>query len=272
MGLEPQLEAPHSALQLLASSFLVVLAEAASLREFLDLFVLLWPKARLQGHLLCTWSHPLVVFCAWPYILLDGLRPLPENSLRALWLPARLLWPSLRPRVYESSSLSPWFFPFRGPTPISRLFFSLRPHRSHSPIPSLAPSWWSPCPLMRWALLTLSGYVLSVPSAFSLHRSRLLIPFAMSPLLRRVFADGISPLRAVALAERRLPMRWVPSEPMGFAVAPPISPYTGPGQSPRFCRMPFGAQVGVSYFSCTPFRMYLWRSFCQFNWLIRVPA
>ena len=41
MGLEPLLEAPLSALQLPARSFLVVLAEAASLREFLDLsFVL----------------------------------------------------------------------------------------------------------------------------------------------------------------------------------------------------------------------------------------
>ena len=118
---------------------------------------------------------------------------------------------------------------------------------------------------MRWALLTLSGYVLSVPFAFSLHQSRLSIPFAMSPLSRRLFADGFSPLRAVALAEGRLPMRWVPSEPMGFAVAPPILPYTGRGQSPRFCRTPIGAQVGVSYFSGATFRMYLWRSFCQFN-------
>ena len=90
----------------------------------------------------------------------------------------------------------------------------------------------------------------------SLHRSRLSIPFTMSPLSRRVFAEGISPLQAVALAEGRLPTRWVPSEPMGFAVAPPISPYTGPGQSPRFCRPPIGAQVGVSYFSCATFHMY----------------
>ena len=30
-----------------------------------------------------------------------------------------LLWPSLRPRVCESSSLSNWFFPFRGPTPLA---------------------------------------------------------------------------------------------------------------------------------------------------------
>ena len=85
------------------------------------------------------------------YLLLVRLRPLPEDSLCALWLPARLLWPSLRPRVCESSSLSNWFFPFRGPTPISRLFLSLWLCRSRSPIPSLAPYRWSPCTLMRWA-------------------------------------------------------------------------------------------------------------------------
>ena len=184
----------------------------------------------------------------------------------------RLLWSSLRPRVCESSSLSKWFFPFKCPTPISRLFLSLRPRRSRSPIPSLPPSWWSPCPLMRWALLTLSGYVLSVPSAFSLRRSRFSISFAMSPLSRNVFADGIRLLRTVALAEGRLPMRWVLSEPLGLTVASPISPYTGPGQSPQFCRTPFGAQVSVSCFSCATLAKYSWRSFCQFHWLIRVPA
>ena len=151
--------------------------------------------------------------------------------LCALWLQVRLLWPLLRPRVCESSSLSCWLFPFRGPTPILRLFLSLRPCRSRSPIPSLAPSRWSPCTLWRWAYLTLSGYVLSMPSASYLRRSRLSIPFAMSPLSHSVFADGHRHLRAVALQEGRLPLRWVPSEPMGLALAPPISPYTGPGQS-----------------------------------------
>ena len=41
-----------------------------------------------------------------------------------------------------------------------------------------------------------------------------------------------------ALAEGRLPMRLVPSEPLGVVVAPPISPYTGPGWSPLICRVP----------------------------------
>ena len=136
---------------------------------------------RLLGHLRCTSSCQQVAFCAWKYLLLVRLRPLPDISLCALWLPARLLWPSLRLRVCESSSLSHGFFPFRGPAPVSRLFLSLRPCRSRSPIPSLAPSWWCPCPLMRWALLTLSGYVLSVPSAFSLRRSRGSIPSHCHP-------------------------------------------------------------------------------------------
>ena len=78
----------------------------------------------------------------------------------------------------------------------------------------------------------LSGYVLSVPSAFSLRLSRLSIPFALSPLSLLVFANDVHPLRVVVLEEGRLPMSWVQSEPMGLAVAPPISPYTGPRQSP----------------------------------------
>ena len=53
-----------------------------------------------------------------------------------------------------------------------------------------------------------------------------------------VFADGIRLLRAVALAEGRLPMCRVPLEPLGLAVAPPISPYTGPGRSPHFAERP----------------------------------
>ena len=138
------------------------------------------------------------------------------------------------------------------------LFLSLGPCRSRSPIPSPL--------LLGGVLVRLCGGLFCRSMAmswrairFSLRRSRLSIPFAMSPLSRRVFADSLSPLRAVALAEGRLPMHWVPSEPMGFAVAPPLSPYTRPGQSPQFYRSPLGAQVGVSYFSCASFLMYSWR-------------
>ena len=46
------------------------------------------------------------------------------------------------------------------------LFLSLGPCWSHSPIPSLAPSWWSPCPLLPWAFLSLYGYVLAYHPLF----------------------------------------------------------------------------------------------------------
>ena len=121
---------------------------------------------RFYAHLLCPCSRLQVVSCTWPYILLDGLRPLPEDSLCTLWLPACLLWSSLHPRVCGSSSLSPWFFPLHGSVTYLAFLTRLGPSRSRSLIPSLAPSWWSPCPLLRWALLTLYGCVLSVPSAF----------------------------------------------------------------------------------------------------------
>ena len=145
-------------------------------------------QVRFQVHLLCTASCQQVVFCAWRLLLRVRLRPLSDDSLGALGLPARLLWPSLRQRVCESSTLSAWSFPFGGLAPFSHLFLSWRPCRSRSLIPSLAPSWWWPCLLLRWALLTLSGYVLSVPSAFSLRWSRWSI--ALSPLSRSVYADG----------------------------------------------------------------------------------
>ena len=134
-------------------------------------------------------------------------RPLPGVSLGALGLPARLLWPSLRQRVCESYTLSAWSFPFGGLTPISRLFLSWRPCWIRSLIPSLAPYWWWPCPLLRWALLTLSGYVLSVPSAFSLRRSRWSIPSLCRPS-RAVSLLTVSVIGGrFALAEGRLPMR-----------------------------------------------------------------
>ena len=41
-----------------------------------------------------------------------------------------------------------------------------------------------------------------------------------------------------AFAEGRLPLRWFRRGPWGVAVAPPISPCTGPGWSPPFCRVP----------------------------------
>ena len=137
------------------------------------------------------------------------LRPLPDVSLGALWLPVRLRWSSLRLRVGEGSSLSAWSFPFRGLSPFSRLFFSWRPCRSRSLFPSLAPSWWWPCPLLRWALLTLSGYVLSMPLAVFFASVLLIDPVALLPLLHRVFADGFRHWCTFRLCGGALPMRLV---------------------------------------------------------------
>ena len=129
-------------------------------------------------------------FWAWSLLLRVRLRPLPDDSLGALWLPVLLLWSSLRLRVGEGSSLSAWSFPFGGLSPFSRLFLSWRPCRSRSLFPSLAPSWWWPCPLLRWSLLALSGYFVIVPSAVFFASVSLIDPVALSPLLHRVFADG----------------------------------------------------------------------------------
>ena len=60
------------------------------------------------------------LFWACSLLLRVRLRPLPDDSLGALWLPVRLLWSSMRLRVCEGSSLSAWSFPFRGLSPFSR--------------------------------------------------------------------------------------------------------------------------------------------------------
>ena len=101
-----------------------------------------------------------------PRSFLLGFEPLSGASLSALRLQAR--FPGGPHCGRESSTV---LGSLQGSTHVSHVFLCWRPCRSRSPIPSLAP-WWSPCPLLRRALLSLSCYVLSVPSAFSLHRSR----------------------------------------------------------------------------------------------------
>ena len=115
-----------------------------------------------------SWLSPLFFPIRWygymiTCIALDPVRrlsfllgpisfdPLSWASLRACRCWRVYWWSSQRPRGFESSGLSPVFFPFLGPTPVSRMFLCLRP-RSRSPFPSLAPSWWSPCPLWRSCL------------------------------------------------------------------------------------------------------------------------
>ena len=148
-----------------------------------------------------------------------------------------------------SSSLSAWSFPFGGLTPFSHLFLSWRPCRSRSLIPSLAPSGWWPCPLLRWALLTLSGYVLSLPSTFSLRRSRWSIPSHCRPSCS-VSMLTVSVIGArFALAEGRLPMRLVPSEPLGSCGGSTYIALHRTWLVSANLPCAVGVQVGVSYFT-----------------------
>ena len=67
----------------------------------------------------------------------------------------------------------------------------------------------------------------------------LLAPGALSPLLHCVFPDGFRHRCTVRLCGGASPLVLGPIGTLGgVAVAPPISPYTGPGWSPPFCRVP----------------------------------
>ena len=111
MRLAPLSVAPLSALQLPGLPLLVVLTEASLLGSSLSVDALPRPPALhfllSAGCLLCWVLSP------------SGWASASAWGFSWLWLPARLLWPSLRPRVCESSCISPWFLPFSGPTPLS---------------------------------------------------------------------------------------------------------------------------------------------------------
>ena len=169
---------PRSVVQLcallpLVPYFQVYLSVAVGFRGFLVLSIVLpCPKVHFQVPLPCSASCRRGVFSAWGLLLRVRLPPLPVGSPDDLGLPVRLLF-----TLHEAASQRE-FFPLLGPSPsgvyhfFSRLFLCWRPCQGRSLIPSLAPSWWWPCPLLWWALLTLSRFVLGVPSAVSLRRSR----------------------------------------------------------------------------------------------------
>ena len=102
------------------------------------------------------------------------------------------------------------FFPLLGPSPsgvcpLSRVCSSVG-----GPV-GVAPSWWWLCPLLRWALLTLSSYVLSVPSAVFFAVD----PVALSPLLPHVFADGFRHWCAFRVCGGASPLAFGPVGPLG---------------------------------------------------------
>ena len=164
----------------------------------------------------------------------------------------------------EFFSLSAWPFPFGGPLPFSRLFLCWWPCRSCSLVPSLAPSWWWPCPLRRWALLTLSGYVLCVPSAVFFASVSLVDPVALSPLLHRVFADGFSHWCAFRLCGGASPHEFGSVGALGelrwlhlYRLTPDLVSLC----QLAVCHWSSGR---CFIFSCMSFRTYSWRSFCRF--------
>ena len=204
-------------------------------------------------------------FWACSLLLEVRLWPLPDYFLGALWLPVRLLWSSLRLRVSEGSSLSAWSFPFRGLSPFSRLFLSWRPCRSRSLFPSLAPSWWWPCPLLRWALLMLSGYVLSMPSAVFFASVSLIDPVALSPLLHLVFADGFRHWCVFRLCDGASPHAFGSVGALGELRWLHLYRLTHDLVGLRRLAMWLRNSGRCFLFSCAAFRTSPWQSFCQFS-------
>ena len=181
------------------------------------------------------------------------LRPLPVGSYGALGLTVRLLLPSLRQRVSESSSLSAWSFPFRGLSPFLA-FVPLLEALSESLTHSI------PCSFL---VVALSASAVGFADALWLCPERalrrffasvsLFDPVALSPLLHRVFTDSFRLWCAFHFCGGGggavSPGVWSRRGPWGVAVAPPISPYTGPGWSPPICRVPLELGVGVLCFT-----------------------
>ena len=129
---------------------------------------------------------------------------------------------------------------------------SLWPSRSRSLVPSLAPSWSSPCRILRLVLTTTSCSALSGRSASTLTGlPLLLLTIAYSCLLvalrtrfRRTRYRSSCEMLFLLLG--LLDLGWVESGLMASAVFPPPSPSTETGLSPRFWIQPPGAPVRCS--------------------------
>ena len=164
------------------------------------------------------------------------------SACRFSWHPGAagaLAVPSLRLRVGESSSLSAWSFPFRG----LYLFLAFVPL-----LEALLESLTHSFP-RSFLVVTLSASAVGFADALWLCPERalrflfasvsLLAPGALSPLLHRVFPDGFRHRCTFRFCGGASPLVLGPVGTLGeVAVAPPISPDTGPGWSPPFCRVP----------------------------------
>ena len=164
------------------------------------------------------------------------LRPLLVGSPGALWLTGRLLLPSLRQRVSESSSLSAWSFPFRGLSPFLA-FVPLLEALSESLTHSISRSF---------LVVALSASAVGFADTLWLCPERalrrffasvsLFDPVALSPLVHLVFTDGFRHWCAFRFCRG--------ASPLAFG------PYTGPGWSPPICRVPLGLRSVFSVLLC----------------------
>ena len=81
--------------------------------------------------------------------------------------------------------------------------------------------------------------------------------FASVSLLDPVSWLTVSVLGALfAYVVGRLPLRWFRRGPWGVAVAPPLSPYTGPGWSPPICLVALGLRSVFLIFLCDFLHVY----------------
>ena len=138
------------------------------------------------------------------------LPPLPVGSPGVLGLPVRLLFPSLRLRVSESSSISAWSFPFRGLS----LFLAFVPL-----LEALSESLTHSIP-RSFLVVALSASAVGFADALWLCPERALrrffasvsslAPVALSPLLHRVFADSFRHWCAFCFCGGASPLALVP--------------------------------------------------------------
>ena len=146
--------------------------------------------------------------------------------------------------LHEAASLRGFFLlSLVLPLPGSVTFLALVPHleallesltlsipRSFLVVALSAPAVGFAVALWLWPERALSRFFFASVSLF--------VPVALSPLLLRVFADGFRHWCTFRLCGGAFsPCDWFRWDAWGVAVAPPISPSTGPGWSPPFCHV-----------------------------------
>ena len=193
------------------------------------------------------------------------LRPLPVGSPGALGLTVRLLLPSLRQRVSESSSLFAWSFPFRGLSPFLA-FVPLLEALSESLTHSIPRSF---------LVVALSASAVGFAEALWLCPERalrhffasvsLFDPVALSPLLHSVFTDGFRHWCAFRFCGGASPLAFGPIGALGelrllhlYRLTPDLVGFR------QFAVCPW-CSGRCFMFYCATCRPYSWRSFGQFH-------